>query len=114
MTSVPFMTNEAHGGLTTVRGALAVDGEDVVVEVQTSLLGLFKQAPRTFRFDLTDLAEVHHRRGPFRDTLRIRTQPMDRATQVPGSKDGVLTLRVKRRHRGDLDRLLHRFEMWLT
>ncbi len=114
MTSVPFMTNEAHGGLTMVRGTFGVDDEDVVFEVQTSLLGLFKRAPHTYRFDLTDLEEVHHRRGLLRDTLCIRTQPMDRATQVPGSKDGTLTLRVKRQHRRDLDHVLQRLQMWLT
>ena len=76
--SVPFLSNDTHGGMSMSQGTILVDDEDVVIEVEVSLLGLFKRPPRTFRFDMTDLEEIRHRRGPFRDTLRIRTRPMDR------------------------------------
>ena len=87
-TSVPFMTNEAHGGLSVVRGTLGVDAEDVVVEVQTSLLGLFKQTPRTFRFDLTDLEEVS---PPPRPVPRHGLHP--NAAHRPGHPDSRLQRR---------------------
>ena len=114
MTSIPFSTGDVHGGFSEGRGTICVEDDDVVIEVEVAVFGLFKRQVQTFRFDMTDLEEIGHKRGVFRDKLAIRTRPMDRVSRIPGASDGVLCLFVKRRHRRDVDRLLDRLEMWVT
>ncbi len=114
MQSVPFATGDVHGGFSEGRGTICVEGDEVVIEVQVSFLNLIKRAPRTYRFDITDLEEVRHKRGWWRDKLIIRTRPMDIVTRIPGSDEGVLDLRIKRAHRRALDQLLDQLEMWVT
>ena len=89
MLSVPFATGDIHGGFSEGRGAIRVDDDEVVIEVQVKLFGLFKRPAQTFRFELTDLEDVRHRRGVFRDSLTIRTRPMETATRIPGSANGA-------------------------
>ena len=114
MTSVPFSIPNAHRGASEMRGTVCVEGDDVVIEIQVKLFSLFKRPPRTFRFDVTDLEEVRHKRGLFGDTVVLRTRPMERAAEVPGSANGELTLKVKRARRRDLDRLLDHLDLWLA
>lgn len=114
MQTVPFSTGDVHGGFSEARGTICLEHDEIVIEVEVSLLSMFKQDSQTFRFDMTDLEEIRHKRGVVRDTLRIRTRPMDRVTRIPGATDGSLTLHVKRRHRDAVDRLLDRLDMWVT
>lgn len=114
MTSVPFSVPDAHSGFSEMRGAICVEGDDVVIEIQVKFLSLFDRPSQTFRFDMTDLEEIEHKRGFWGDTVAIRTRPMDRVTQIPGAGDGKLVLKVKRSRRADLDRLLGHLEMWVT
>ena len=114
MLSVPFATGDVHGGFSEGRGAICVEDEDVVIEVQVKVFGMFDRGAETFRFELTDLEEVNHRRTLFGDRLTIRTRPMGLIGDVPGAAEGALLLKVKRRHRKALDALLDRLDLWIT
>lgn len=114
MLSVPFATGDVHGGFSEGRGAIRVDDDEVVIEVQVKVFGMFDRSAQTFRFELTDLEEVHHRRTLFGDRLTIRTRPMGLIGDVPGSTEGALLLKFKRRHRRDVDALLDRLDLWIT
>ena len=114
MTSVPFSISDNHSGLSEMLGAISLEGDDVVIEMHIKFIGLFKRPSQTFRFDMTDLEEVRHTRRFWGDTVTLRTRPMERVTEIPGSADGALCLKVKRAHRPDLDRLLDYLEMWVT
>jgi len=114
MLSVPFSTGDIHGGLSEGRGAIRVDGDDVVIEVQVKVFGMFDQGAKTFRFELTDLEEVRHKRGWFGDKVTIRTRPMGLIGDIPGATEGALILKMKRRNRRDVDALLDRLDLWLT
>ncbi|WP_412063555.1 MULTISPECIES: hypothetical protein [unclassified Rubrivirga] len=114
MLSVPFATGDVHGGLSEGRGSIHVEGDEVVIEVQVKVLGMFDRGAQSFRFELTDLEEVRHKRGWFGDTLTLRTRPMDLVSRVPGASEGCLALKVKRRNRDALDALLDRFDLWMT
>jgi hypothetical protein len=114
MTSVPYSIGDDHSGLSEMRGVVYLDGDDVVIEMETKFLGLFKRPSQTFRFDVTDLEEVRHTRRVWGDTVWLRTHPMERVTEIPGSSEGELCLKVKRAHRPALGGLLDRLELWLV
>lgn len=114
MLSVPFATGDIHGGFSEGRGAICVDNDEIVIEVQVKVFGMFDRGAETFRFELTDLEEVQHKRGLFRDTVTIRTRPMSLIGEVPGATEGALVLKMKRRHRRAVDGLLDRLDLWRT
>jgi len=114
MLSVPFATTDIHGGFAAGRGAICVDGDDLLIEVQVTVMNLWQRDAKTFRFDLTDLEEVRLKRGLFGDRITLRTRPMGLIAQVPGAAEGCLVLKVKRRHRADVDALLDRLDLWLA
>ena len=114
MLSVPFSISDAHHGFSEMRGAVYLDGDEVVIEIQVKLLSLFDRPAQTFRFHMTDIEEIRHRRGVFSDAITIRTRPMERVTEIPGATNGELCLKVKRARRADVDRLLDRLDLWIV
>lgn len=112
--SVPFTVRRRDNGLSETKGALYIDGEDIVIETQTTTMGLWKRSPREHRLELTDLDTVTHKRGLLGDRLTFRTRPMALVARLPGATEGSLMLSVPRRYRDELDRVLDRLELWLS
>ena len=112
MPSVPFEIERSTHGVSRSKGVLRVGAEQLTFEVQTTLLGFFHRAPKTYRLDLTDLDEVRYKRGLFRDRLTIRTRPLDRITNLPGAADGELSLRIKRKDRRAVEPVLDHLHLW--
>ncbi len=112
MRSVPFEIENVVHGFAQSKGVLRVEGEDLTFEVQTTVLGLLRHAPKTHRLDLTDLDEVRYKRGLLRDRLTIRTRPLDRITSLPGAADGELCLRIKRADREAMEAVLDQLHLW--
>ena len=112
--SLPFATPDIDGGFSEGAGLLTLDGDDITIQVDMSLFGFIPRGSRTVRFDITDLDEIRHKRTLLGDTLTIRTQPPDLAMKVPGSSEGELCLKIKKKHRRDADALLDRLELWIV
>ena len=113
MPSVPFSISDNHSGASNIRGAIYLEGDEVVIEMQIKFLNLFKRPPQTFRFEVTDLEAVRHKRRVWGDVISIRSRPMDIVARMPGSADGELCLKVKRAHRRLADALIDRLDLWL-
>ena len=113
MQSIPFATDDVHGGFSEGRGAVRVEDDEIILEVQVKLLGMIDRGVQTFRFDLTDLESVEHSRNMVRDCVTLRTRPMDIITRVPGSSEGRLRLKFKRRYRRAVDTLIDKLDLWL-
>ncbi len=112
--SVPFKITEIHGGISEAHGSAYVDDEALVLELQTTVLSMFKQAPKQFRIELTDLESVEHKRGLFGDKVTLRTRPFDLIAGIPGVAEGKLCLRMKRKDRALLAPVLDRLDLWLA
>ncbi|MEM6326915.1 MAG: hypothetical protein AAF791_07335 [Bacteroidota bacterium] len=114
MISVPFSTPDIDGGFSEGKGLLTLDGDDLTIRVEVSLMGLFVRNTETVRFEITDLDQVRHKRTVLGDRITIRTQPPSLAMEVPGSGQGELILKTKKKHRRDVDALLDRLELWMV
>ena len=114
MQSIPFATGDVHGGFSEGRGTICVEDDEVVIEVQVKVFGMFDRDAQTHRFYMADLEEVRHQRGPFHDRLTFRTRPMDLVSTLPGATDGALAIKIKRRHRAAVDGLLDRLDLWIA
>jgi hypothetical protein len=114
MISLPFSTPDIDGGLSEGKGVLTLNGDDIAIEVEVAFMGLFKRDTKRVRFEITDIDEIRHKRTPFGDRITIRTQPMEIVTRIPGSAQGELVLKTKKKHRRDVDALLDRLELWIV
>lgn len=115
MPSVPFTTLDINGGLSEGTGMLHVEGQDVSIEVQVGHLGgLISGRTHRAEFELTDLDLVRHKRSFTGDKLTLRTEPMHIVCDLPGSAEGEFVLKVKKKHRADLDAVLSTMELWLV
>ena len=114
MPSIPFDIESDELGLSKSKGMLHVDDEHLTFEIQTTYVGYFKRAPKTYRIDLTDLDEVGYKKGLLRDQVTVRTRPLSRIAQLPGANERGLTLCVKRTHRKVLHTALDRLHLWLS
>ena len=94
---------------------LRVDDNDVSVEIKMAHLGgIFSGRTHHVAFDLTDLDSVRYKKSFFGDKLTLRTQPMHLVSDLPGGADGEFVLKVKKKHRRDLDAVLRAFDLWLV
>ena len=114
MQSIPFSVPDLHGGFSEGRGRVHIDGDDIVFETQVKLLSIFDRRPQTHRIELVDLESVRHKRTVLGDRITICTRPMTLVTEIPGSANGELVLKVKRRHRAAVDDLLERLRLWVV
>ena len=112
--SVPFTVRRRDNGLSETKGCLYIDGDEIVVETQTTMMGLWRRSPKEHRLELTDLETVSHKQGLLGDRLTVRTRPMALVSRLPGAAEGALVLSVARRDRDGLDRVLERLELWLS
>ena len=93
---------------------LRVDGDEVNVEVQVAHLGgIFSGRTERASFHLTDLDAVRYKKSMLGDKLTLRTQPMHLVSDLPGGAQGELVLKIKKKHRPDLDAVLSAFDLWL-
>jgi len=114
MPSVPFEIDSADYGVARSQGVMRVEDEDLVFEIQTIYLGFYRRPLHTYRLDLTDLDEVRYERNFWRDRLTIRTRPLDRITDLPGTNGGELCLRIRRKNRRVLGPVLDHLRLWRT
>ena len=112
--SLPFATPDIDGGFSEGAGLLTLDGDEITIKVDMALLGFIPRGSKTVRFDITDLDLVRHKRTMIGDKITIRTQPPDLAVEVPGSAEGELCLKIKKKHRREADALLDRLELWIV
>lgn len=103
MDRIPFTLPEE--GLREVTGFVHFDGEFLVLDVRSKLLGLLDEQRDTIKVALTAIRSVRVKQGLVRDRIVIRPRGFDLLEAVPGEHDREVALRTKRRHRdrvGDL------------
>jgi hypothetical protein len=99
--SIPFTIPGVYQGLASVAGLLHV-GEDAIrieFRVSDAVFGVLKSRVRDLEFPLADLESVIFRNGWFRKRLLIHARRLSLIADVPGTSEGYIVLRIKRRYR---------------
>jgi len=97
MDRIPFTLPE--DGLREITGFVYFDGEFVVLDVRSKLLGLLDEQRDVIKVALTAIRSVRLKTGLVRDKVVIRPRKFDLLVAVPGDHDREVALRTKRRHR---------------
>ena len=70
--SIPFEISDVHAGFSEAKGLLHVEGEFLVIDIQTITAGMFKQSPETIKIELAALSDIRLEK-PFQGQDQCRT-----------------------------------------
>lgn len=110
MTAVPFQFDELYAGFADCNGLLRNEGDHLCLEyqVQDAIVGMIKSEVKEVRLQLHDMASIELRRKwfGFSAKLVLQLRRMEPVQNVPGMKQGRLTLGIARADRPLAERLV--------
>jgi hypothetical protein len=98
MDRLPFTLPD--DGLREITGFVYFDGEFVVIDVRSKLLGLADEERNGIKVALTAIESVRLKPGLIWDRIVIRPHSFELLEAVPGDHDREVALKTKRKHRG--------------
>lgn len=97
MDRIPFTLPDE--GLREITGFVYFDGEFLVIDVRSKLLGLADEQRDGIKVALSAIESVYLKRGLIRDRIVVRPRGFELLEVVPGTHDREVALRSKRKHR---------------
>ena len=96
-----FTTDEAYSGLAEVQGIMRVEKSRLVLEYQVKdgLIGVFKSSPKELRIPFEELSEVKYKLNWFVSRFRLHINSMKILGEFPVGKDGIISLKIKRKQK---------------
>ncbi len=95
-------------GLREIRGEMYLEHDEFLVfEVQNALLGSFDVERHVIKVSPRALQDVRLGGRRFRDRLFVRPKRRNLLDAMPGSYEVELELRIKRKHRDQVERLIY-------
>ena len=98
--SVPFWI-EVYEGLGKTEGLIRFKYPNLILEFSTrdDVIGFFKSDVKEVTLPLASVAEIELKSNAFRTKLVLRANTLKSLEGMPGSKQGMAELRVKRKHK---------------
>jgi hypothetical protein len=96
MESLTFSLPDAYGGMADTNGIARVEGDELVLEFSSTVLGVYQGGVREVRIPIEGLESAETKKRFFRFLLEIRARSMRSFEGVPGVKAGSLKLQVGR------------------
>ena len=100
-TRLPFSIPGTYQGFAEVAGLATLDGDALVLEfeVKDAVLGLLRSGVEAVRLPVDDLASVSLDQSWLHADLVVRARSMRSVRELPGSRQGQVSLRIARRDR---------------
>jgi hypothetical protein len=99
--SIDFALPDLHAGFTEIKGAVYLDDEFLVLDMEVASLAGLKKSDRIIKIEPRALSYIFLRRGLVKDKICLRPKRDDLLEAVPGSHRGDVQLRVWRTRRLD-------------
>ncbi len=103
---VKFTLPDLHGGFTEVKGAIYLDEEFLVFDLEIAVMGGLSKKQRTIKIEPRAIAAISLRQGIVRDQICIRPKAVDLLSAMPGNHLGEVCLRMWRNRRDDARHLV--------
>ena len=96
-----FSTDQAYNGLAAVAGIMHAEKDRLVLEYQVkdNLFGVLKSKTRKLVIPYKELSEVTYKINWFISRFRLHVNSMEILGEFPASKDGVISLKIKRKQK---------------
>ncbi len=110
MDSIPFRLADTNMGMTEHSGMVRLEDEFLTLEIESKMIGLFRQDSQIIKIETQALEEVFLKKGVRRDSLRIYPKRTDLLDALPGHHDLSVTLKISRKQRRETELLVDRLE----
>ncbi|MFK7923667.1 MAG: hypothetical protein AB8H47_17040 [Bacteroidia bacterium] len=96
-----FTTEDAYHGLAAVNGMLRLGRKELIIEYQVkdALVGMLKSEPKELRIPFENLLEVEYKLNWILSRFKLHVNSMHILGKFPVGKDGVITLKIKRKQK---------------
>lgn len=101
MDSIPIRFPQIYEGLADAEGVLRISSDALTLEFQVkdNLIGVVKSGVSTAVIPFERIDEVDFRSNLFRTALDIRVSSMQIVEDIPGAKQGKVSLKIPRRYK---------------
>src|SRR5690554_972165 len=106
MIRVPFSLPDINFGLTEVKGALYLEGEFLVFEIEKAFLGEFNPDHHIIKIEPSALKDIRLERGWMKDQICVWPKKRDLLEALPGKFVSEVPLKIRRKHRYDAEQLV--------
>lgn len=114
--SVPFEITGVSHGLKEVEGLIKLNeqGFELEYRLQDSFVGIFKSDMKATVVPYGNLEEITFEKGWFSSKVILEGTSMDAFSGLPGTDPGSRTLKIKRKHRDEAEKLVSHARMRLS
>ena len=114
--TVPFIIPEINSGFQQAEGLLKLATEQLELEfeVKDAILGLIKSGVKDAVIPFSELKSIEFKKGWFSTKIILEGTSMKTFNELPGSELATCTLKVKRKHREDAERLISQARLQLS
>jgi len=114
--TVPFIIPEINSGFQQAEGLLKLAKEQLELEfeVKDAILGLIKSGVKDAVIPFSELKSIEFKKGWFSTKIILEGTSMKTFNELPGSELATCTLKVKRKHREDAERLISQARLQLS
>ena len=116
-TRLAFSIENVYGGFAQVGGLLRLTNDILIMEFQTKdsiFGGLLKSRAREVRLPLLEIESVEYRKKWFSTHIIIRVYRMGYLDNVPGSENGEVKLKLKKKDRNTAQNLVSHMNLRLS
>ena len=106
MESLTFSLPGAYGGFADTHGIARIDGDDLVLEFSSTVMGFYQGGVREIRIPIEGLESAETKKRFFRFVLELRAQSMRSFEGIPSVQAGLLKLHVGRNDKLAADQLV--------
>lgn len=114
--TVPFEITGISHGLKEIEGLvkLGEEGLELEYKLQDSFVGLIKSDTKATEIPYGNLEEITFEQGWFGSKIILEGTSMRAFGELPGTEPGSRTLKIKRKHRDEAEKLVSRARMQLS
>ena len=111
--TVPFIIPEINHGFQQAEGLMKLGKErlEFEFEVKDSILGVVKSGLKEVVIPFSDLKSITYKKGWIGAKVILEGNSMKVFSELPGTELATCTLKIKRKHRDDAQRLISQARM---
>lgn len=97
--SFMFSVPDVHHGFAAVDGIARASRYGLILEFETKYLGLLKSGVKEVGISISEIESVNLKEGWLRTEIVVKARSLRTLTEIPGSHQGRVKLRVSRREK---------------
>ncbi len=116
MSSIPFSIPDVMEGFAETEGLARLEKEALILEFQTkdSIIGLIKSAVKEVRISFSEIESIKFEKKIFKTQLIVNARSMSTFSNVPGNKQGVVTLRFRKKNKDEAEHFASSLDLQLS